>query len=515
MNAYFKMEPTLTQQIINITWASILFFIGTPANTFLLFTFGRRVVDKDNTVILLLALAAADLIPCFVTSPFEVVTSLLVLISNPNSNSTIPPCQLIFSKQKCALYRGVCIMTEIFPLLLNNLLAINCCYITGGPNRSVWSTHMRNCIIAFIFVFFIFSVSMGIVGAIAISEEAPMKENFLGLLMMSIVAVSVVCTLINILVLNSITLRNIIKQQQQSKKFALELQNKMKRWQSQDSVIDQEQGAEVIQPEQQTSPVQKSQIQRKTQIQVIKRLIGTSLTFIFSVVSVILWYAPAMLSISEPELHNDRYTAYIFLVVFRDIWRFNHIVNAFLFGFKSTKFKREFNKMETRKNLSEYLKRTRCYKRKNSESAQVVGIHMDDNFSTLNGVVNICHDPILADRTIPAAENEAEIKINETVLHNMPTNLRQSHFSLLSSHSRDRGLLTNNTCITTADVHAVNIHHDPTLDHCNSGTATNGNEDEIEINEAVSQNISTNLKADTCNQVKSCTKYGRPDQSQQ
>ena len=438
------MEYLTVTRIYKCALAFVLVFIGVPANSLIVFTFGRKSVIKDSTVISLLALAVADLIPCLVTSPFEAV----ILLFSLNSNSTSSPCLLALGEQQyCNMYRGVFVATELFSVLLNNLLAINCWYATWrSKGKSRLCTNFRRVIAALIVVFFIFSVVIGFLTGVTLSIEEKFLKTIPGRIISFIIGGSTGCTLITILTMNTLTVRNIIKQQNQSTKFALELQKKMKQSQfrENDIAMDQENDhAEMIQPGGQKSIVKKSKdIHSKTQIQVIKRLLTTTFIFSFSyITSFILQLVQRDMygdSQSMNRLENEHFTALIFLMVFKELWRFNHIANDFVYGFMSSKFKREFSKMET--NISECFNKARLKEISNAHP-------YDENYRTSNGTINICNDPIplstFAELAIASNEDEAETELNETI--------SQSG----RSYSEDRESLTSNVLITTADVHAA------------------------------------------------------------
>ena len=435
----------------------VLIFIGVPANCLLLFVFGRKSVIKDSTVISLLALAVADLIPCLVTSPFEAV----ILLLNLNSNSTSTPCLLALGEQQyCNMYISVFTATELFSVLLNNLLAINCCYATwrSKGKLSRLCTNFRRVIVALIVVFFIFSVVIGVLTGVTQSIEEKFLETIPGRIISFIIGGSIGCTLITILTMNTLTVSNIIKQQNQSRKFARELEMKQLHL-----AMDQENVSEMIQPEGQKSLAKKSKdIHSKTQIQVIKRLLITTFIFFFSNITSLLLVQRYTYGHSQSMngLENENFTALIFVVVFRELWRYNHIVNAFLYGFMSTKFKRECSKMKTRKDIPEYSNETRLDKQKKYASKMARHTHNDDNLGTSNpyGADDICNDPMqlstFDEHTIASNEGEAETTLNEAVLPDLSTNLGLHSLPSISSHSEG---VANTTCIhvITVDVHAV------------------------------------------------------------
>ena len=388
-----------------------------PANCLLLFAFGRKDVTKDSTVILLLTLAAADLIPCLVTSPFEAAILLLSL----NSNSTSPPCPLALGEQQltyCHMYLSVFTATELFSVLLNNPLAINYCYTTWrSKGKSRLCTNFRRVIAVLIVVFLIFSVVIGVLTGVTLSLEEKFMTTVPGRIIYFTSGGAVCCTLITILTMNTLTIRNITEQQNQSKKFAQEL--KMKQLHL---AMDQENVAEMVQPEGQKSPVKKSKdIHSKTQILVIKRLLATAFIFTFSYITSLILQFVYQGYMYGDRLENEHFTALLFLVVFKELWRYNHIVNPFLYGFMSTKFKREFSKMKTRKGNLEYFDKTRLNKQKKYESKMARHIHNDDNLGTSNpyGADDICNDPMqlsaFAQHAIPCNEGEAETTLNEAV----------------------------------------------------------------------------------------------------
>ena len=437
------MDSLDISRIYNGTLAVVLVFIGVPANCLIVVTYGRKSVSKDSTVIVLLALAVADLIPCLVTSPIEAAMHLL----NLNSNSTLPSCQVTL-EQYCYIHQSVFVATESFSTLLNNLLAINCCYATWRTKgESRLCTNFRGVIAALIVVFFIFSVAIGVLTGVTLSLEEKFAETIAGHTIYFILGSSLGCSLIIILTANILTIRNIIKQQNQSKKFARELQKKIQQLQSRENNIDmdEENDMEMIKSEGQKSLMDKSKrMHNKTQIQVIKRLLATTFIFFFSYFTSFTLLLVKNYKFGDRhsmnKLENEHFTAFIFFVIFKELWRYNHLVNAFLYGFMSTKFKREFNKMET--NILQCFNTTRL-----------------NNSRISNGTTEILNDdPIqlstVCELAIASNEGEAETVLNETFSPNTSTNLGHSLPSL-SSCSGDAENLTNNVFIITADVHAA------------------------------------------------------------
>ncbi len=126
------MAMELSQVAIFFFYDVFLLTWGTVGNATILLTFGRPSVRKQSTVVLVLALAVADLASCLVVSPLDIATMIHAHNLYYTNITDEPTCEPIL----CQSLLGVLFATQYYTLLLHGLVTVNrYCTVCRSPTN--------------------------------------------------------------------------------------------------------------------------------------------------------------------------------------------------------------------------------------------------------------------------------------------------------------------------------------------------------------------------------------------
>ncbi len=320
----------LSEDIVRVVYDCILFVFGVPANTLILVTFGRRDVPKSNIVIILLALASADLLSCVLEGSFRAAVLSSPLIQSNFTDADIGVNDNTYACTVRQVKPWICqgllfsaMSMDFYTLLLHCLIAINC-YNTI-QRHAVRQRINQPYVVVLVFVFLVVSTSFAvIIGMLDFRiTEFSSSLSLTEYLIWMIIGISSFSSLMIVIILNFMTVLQIIKLQKQSvRRHVRSNPQETRRFN------------EARRLHQQAHPF--GRIHHKTKIQIIKKLVIT--TFIFAIT---LLTSLILLLLPTDKIFRDNGSSalYVLFLIVRDIWRVNHIINAFIYGYMSSKFR--------------------------------------------------------------------------------------------------------------------------------------------------------------------------------